>query len=287
MEITDIKAQLSIETVLSHYGVKTDKNHRALCPFHEDKTPSLQVYPKTNTYCCFSSNCQAGTGDVIQFIELKEKQGKHQAIEKAKELLGYTPKGKPNTEIPVLSTSASSAQAVVEVLTKLFSTFSGGVKQCKPALEYLKQRNLELSPNIGYNGGRFHMYGRLSDSELQSCVHLGLLKPYYQKQGKQLYQVWAKDCIIFPLKDKQNKIVSFYGRSILGKENASHFYLPNRKGLYPNYPSKETAKLILTESIIDAETLIQLKVESEKLKGFEVLALYGTNGLTEEHSRAI
>lgn len=267
MEISDIKASLSIETVLAHYGVKTDKNHRALCPFHADKTPSLQVYPKTNTFCCFSTNCQAGTGDVIQFIELKESCTKHEALLKAKELLGYTPKGKPNTEI----------------LTKLFSTFSGGLKQCKPALEYLQQRNLELSPNISYNGGRFHMYNRLTEDEIQSCVHLGLLKPYYQKQGKQLYQVWAKDCVVFPLKDQQNKIVSLYGRSILGKENASHFYLPNRKGLYPNYPSKEMKKLILTESIIDAETLLQ----SEITKEYSVLALYGTNGLTEEHSRAI
>ncbi len=70
MEIKQIKALLSIETVLRHYGLKPDKNDRLLCPFHPDKTPSLQIYPKTNTFCCFSSNCAAGTGDQIQFIEL-------------------------------------------------------------------------------------------------------------------------------------------------------------------------------------------------------------------------
>ena len=70
MEIREIKSQLSILEVLAHYGFKPDKNDRLKCPFHPDKTPSLQVYPKTNTYCCFSSNCQAGTGDAIQFIEL-------------------------------------------------------------------------------------------------------------------------------------------------------------------------------------------------------------------------
>jgi hypothetical protein len=50
----------------------------------------------------------------------------------------------------------------------------------------------------------------------------------------------------------------------------------------PGYLKPETTKLILTESIIDAATL-QLKGESEKLKEYQVLACYGTNGLTEEH----
>jgi DNA primase len=60
MELKDIKQQLTITTVLQHYGLKPDKNDRLVCPFHPDKNPSLQIYPKTNTYCCFSSNCNAG-----------------------------------------------------------------------------------------------------------------------------------------------------------------------------------------------------------------------------------
>ncbi len=91
MEIKTIKEQLSIETVLQHYALKCDRQHRLLCPFHNDKTPSLQIYPKTNTWCCFSTNCTAGTGDVIQFIQLKENCNKHEAIMKAKELISGGP----------------------------------------------------------------------------------------------------------------------------------------------------------------------------------------------------
>jgi len=68
MELKEIKTLQSIEAVLDHYGLKPDKHDRLLCPFHPDKTPSLQIYPKTNTYCCFSSNCTAGTGDRVDFI---------------------------------------------------------------------------------------------------------------------------------------------------------------------------------------------------------------------------
>jgi DNA primase len=81
MDIKDIKQQLSIDQVIGHYGLKPDKNNRLLCPFHPDKTPSLQIYPVTNTYCCFSSNCNAGTGDQIQFIERKENCTKHEALQ--------------------------------------------------------------------------------------------------------------------------------------------------------------------------------------------------------------
>lgn len=40
------------------YGLKTDKHSRLQCPFHEDKTPSLQVYYKTQTAYCSSANCK-------------------------------------------------------------------------------------------------------------------------------------------------------------------------------------------------------------------------------------
>jgi DNA primase len=98
MEIKEIKALLSIETVLRHYSLKPDKNDRLLFPFHPDKTPSLQVYPKTNTFCCFSSNCTAGTGDQIQLIELMEKCNKHEALVKAASLVSAPSAPSPKSE---------------------------------------------------------------------------------------------------------------------------------------------------------------------------------------------
>src|SRR3990167_4985672 len=88
MTIQELKSKLSISGVLNHYNIKIDKNHRTCCPFHDDKNPSMQIYPKTNTYCCFSSNCNAGTGDQIEFIQKMEKCSKHNALKKAQELIG-------------------------------------------------------------------------------------------------------------------------------------------------------------------------------------------------------
>lgn len=274
MEIKAIKEQLTIEAVLQHYGLKTDKQHRLLCPFHNDKAPSLQIYPKSNTYCCFSSNCTAGTGDVIQFIQLKENCNKHEAIMKAKELVsgGQNPSVSANIKI--------NAVDKIAVLTKVFNYFKVGLPCSKKAMEYINSRSINHQAHeTGYNSGGLH--GESKNHHLvESMVKYGLLKP----RPANGYSVWAKDCVIFPLKNKDNKIVSLYGRSIANNEDNRHFYLQNREGLYPGYPKEETTKLILTESIIDAASLLQ---QSAIKENYEILSLYGTNGLTQEHLQAI
>src|SRR3990170_7654692 len=88
MEIRDIKQQLRIITVAAHYGCTPTRNNLIKCPFHEDKTASLQLYPKTNTWHCFG--CSKGT-DGIDFIQLKENCTTHEAINKAKELVNHNP----------------------------------------------------------------------------------------------------------------------------------------------------------------------------------------------------
>ena len=102
-----------------------------------------------------------------------------------------------------------------------------------------------------------------------------------------------KQCLTFPLKDKDGNIVSLYGRRIseskgYNAEYGKHYYSENRKGLYPGYPDANTEILIITEAIIDAATL-QLAMSNEQLeiRHTAVLSAYGTNGLTAEHKAAI
>jgi DNA primase len=282
MEIAEIKRQLSINLVLQHYGLKPDKNDRLHCPFHPDKTPSLQIYPKTNTYCCFSSHCTAGTGDTIQFIQLMEKCSKHEALVKAAVLCG-------GGSSPLTSTtSAPTAQLFVEMdmlekavlMGKVFSYYKKALPLTREAAEYLQGRGIDYRQHeIGYNGGTLHRDPK-QPHLAGSLVRHGLIKP--RPAGG--YSVWARDCVIFPLRNAEHAIVSLYGRSIRKNDDQRHFYLGGREGLYPGYPKAATTRLILTESIIDAVSLLQ---QPDIMIAYEVLALYGTNGLTDEHSRAI
>lgn len=281
MEISEIKQRLSIEAVLRHYGLQWDRHQRLCCPFHEDSTPSMQAYPKTNTWCCFSANCTAGTGDVIQFIQLKENCNKREALVKATAL------AESSSPAPVIVQPMASAKLFIKssplekiaVLTKVFSYFTRALPLSEKATGYLQGRGIDHKQHeIGYNSGDWH-YKR-EQHFIHSCVSLGLLKA--RPAGG--YSVWAKDCVLFPLKNKDNKIVSLYGRSVINNKESRHFYLPDREGLYPGYPPASTTKLILTESIIDAASLLQQQAITDQ---YTILALYGTNGLTQEHQQAI
>jgi DNA primase len=281
MEIPEIKKLLPIGTVLSHYNLKPDKNDRLHCPFHPDKTPSLQIYPKTNTYCCFSSNCTAGTGDTIQFIQLMEKCNKHEALVKATSLIGANVN--PSSAAPApgakLFTEADELEKAA-LMGKVFSYFKKALPLTKKAVDYLQGRSIDYTQHeIGYNSGGLH--GESKNHHLVASMEkYGLLKPLPVRG----YSVWARDCVIFPLRNAEHKIVSLYGRSITNDSDQRHFYLAGREGLYPGYPTAATTRLILVESIIDAASLLQ---QPAIKAGYEILALYGTNGLTDEHLQSI
>jgi DNA primase len=283
MEITEIKTRLSIQTVLKHYGLQPDKNNMLKCPFHADDTASMKIYPNTNTFNCFGCG---KNGDVIEFIQLKENCNKHNALVKAAELTG----GEINSINGKTVQPKKPKENHTEILTKIFTYFQNGLNSsiARKPKEYLQSRNLnhELL-ELGYNSGQFHHRGKLSEEDQKSCINAGLLIPYSSPVPNatgNTYKVFAKDCVIFPLKNKQNQITSLYGRSIIDNKNAKHYYTANRTGLYPGYPKPATTKLILTEAIIDAATLLQI---SEITAEYSVLACYGTNGLTEEHKQAI
>jgi DNA primase len=146
MEIQDIKRQLSILTVLAKYNLKPNKNNLLNCPFHNDKTASLQIYPKTNSFYCFA--CGA-TGDQIEFIEKYEKLDKHQAILKAKSMI-------PAATADTLKSNKTDMQPTRQPdYEELFLQFKQSLLRSTKAQEYLKQRGLEDLKEIGYNSGKF------------------------------------------------------------------------------------------------------------------------------------
>lgn len=255
MEIQQIKSHLSLLTVLTHYNIQPDKHHQIKCPFHPDDKPSCRIYPDTNTYHCFACG---KTGDVIQFIQDKERITKHEAILKAESWISGLPEPMPQARTNQQPTTEPN-------YPELFTYFLQSIGRSPGAQAYCRQRGLNYkSLEIGYNSR----------------------------------EKWNKlaGCIIFPLKDAAGNIVSLYGRriadtstsSVSGKgytlELGRHYYSENRGGLYPGYPDKQTERLIITEAVIDAATLLQIP---EITGQFTILAAYGTNGLTKEHNAAI
>jgi DNA primase catalytic core len=280
MEIVEIKTRLTLAQVLHYYHLKPDKNLRLCCPFHDDKTPSLQLYYKTHTAYCFSSNCKTHgkSMDVIDFIMNKENCTKHEALKKATEMI--TGEG----------LKASPPADRLTTLNKIFTYFKNGVVNSQPAKAYIQKRHLNTDViDIGFNSGQFHYKQNDAAEAMQEYLNLGLLLELgvMSRFGKPAYKPFGKHCIVFALRDQEKRVVSLYFRSMSDDKSQRHFYLKDRQGLYPKYPRENTQKLIITESIIDAATIFQLHIDNVDNQITTVLALYGTNGLTEEHTTAI
>ena len=280
MEISAIKERLQLSEVLKHYDLEP-KNNMLKCFMHDDKTASLQVNLEKNFYKCHSCG---KTGDVIQFIEDYEKLSKHEAIKKAQSLI--------SSEIPTPQKTnfvLMNEQERIQFLEKVYLSFRKGIFNCVPAKDYVKSRALQVEDlEIGFNSGQLHYAERKGGEKglIQKLIKIGLLSlaGTNSRTGGQAYKTFGIKSIVFPLKNKENQIVSFYFRSIVNADKAKHFYLKNRSGIYPHYPDNNTKKLILTEAIIDAASLLQIKNIAEN---YSIIACFGTNGLTEEILTAI
>lgn len=65
MTADEIRQSVSMQDVLMRYGLKTNRNGKMCCPFHNEKTASFSVNNQRRLYYCFG--CGRG-GDIFNFV---------------------------------------------------------------------------------------------------------------------------------------------------------------------------------------------------------------------------
>lgn len=60
----EVKELVDVPTAARHYGVEVNRSNMAICPFHNERTPSMKLYERN--YHCFG--CQVH-GDVINLVQ--------------------------------------------------------------------------------------------------------------------------------------------------------------------------------------------------------------------------
>ena len=60
----EVKELVSVPAVARYYGIDVRRGNMCLCPFHNERTPSMKLYEKN--YYCFG--CKAH-GDVINLVQ--------------------------------------------------------------------------------------------------------------------------------------------------------------------------------------------------------------------------
>lgn len=277
-----VKASVDIVDLISSSGVslvQKGASWMGRCPFHEDKSPSLSVNRDKGLFNCFG--CGAG-GDVFDFVmrqqgvPFKEALSILKGTSSSSLLPGESAKSplvgpKEVLAEPDPSKGDSSAIFSSVSLQDISSYYQKHLTDPK-AVAYLKSRGLyapELLSRlqIGYSPG--DLASKVSASQKRELKQVGILtdKGYEAFSG----------CIVFPLFDPSSQTVGLYGRKVDNRSKLKHLYLKGpHRGLFNHnafkvYPDR----IILTESIIDALTLMVL--------GFDnVSCIYGTNGVTSD-----
>lgn len=82
----EVKQNVSVLEAARRYGLEVKRGNMAVCPFHQDRAPSLKLYE--DHFYCFG--CQCG-GDVVTFTAKLLGLGNYQAAKRLQEDFGSLP----------------------------------------------------------------------------------------------------------------------------------------------------------------------------------------------------
>jgi DNA primase catalytic core len=267
--IESIKTSTDLKLLVESKGIKLKKNGKGyfgLCPFHDDKNPSLSITPSKNEWHCFG--CGKG-GDVIRFVELFDQIDFKEAVKRLS--FGHPVKPavkKKDKPKPQLTSDH------IKLFTRVIEFYHTAFTEDDRASLYLQNRGITDKSifadfNIGFANGT--LINVLQDKDLkQQLKEIGIIN----NNGHEHFY----GCVTFPLYDIKGVPVGTYARRIDNMaKGAEHLYLPgDRQGLFNNQVVKNHKEIILTESIIDSLTLINAGIRN-------TIPCYGTNGLTSSH----
>ncbi len=272
-KIESIKTTVDMVALAEAKGIKMKKNGKSffgLCPFHNDKNPSFSVTPSKNEWHCFG--CGKG-GDVIRFVELFDRVDFKEAVKRLSDN-GFK-RSKTSGKKKAVPEKTSLTAKLIKLFNRVIEFYHTAFTEAPEAKEYLNKRGITDNSlfsdfKAGFaNGTLLNVLPNDGDIKKQ-LKELGILN----KRGKEHFY----GCVTFPLYDLDGNPSGIYGRRIKDKAgSAPHLYLlGERHGLFNVRAVKVHKEIILTESIIDAVTLINAGIKN-------VIPCYGVNGLISDH----
>ena len=193
---------------------KTGKTWKALCPFHNEKTPSFIVNPVRQTFKCFG--CGEG-GDVFTFVMKTERVEFREAMAILAERAGIAMETSP--EAAGKAALARDRKLHVYRAQELVQGFFAerlGSPEGKPAREYLERRKLDHLVEewgLGYAPDRWDaLTGKhaTSPKKQRLLVASGLAR---ERDTGGVYD-YFRGRLMFPIHDAGGRTVGFGGRVI-------------------------------------------------------------------------
>lgn len=236
--IEEIKKKINIVEFIGSFITlkKAGRNFKAVCPFHQEKTPSFVVSPERGIWHCFGA-CGDG-GDVIKFLMKWENIT---FIEALRELAKKT--GVKLTKISFEDKIWQKKERYLgmnQLASEFFHYILNKTAFGKKAIQYLKERVLNQSIidkfQLGYSPSSWDslkLFLKKKRYEEEEIMENGLLI----KSEKGSYYDRFRGRLMFPLKDSRNNVLGFSGR-ILDENEKEAKYINTPET--PIYHKRET-----------------------------------------------
>ena len=288
--IDEIRSRSDIVEVISECGIAlrpAGRDYKALCPFHNEKTPSFTVSIEKQIFYCFG--CQTG-GNVISFVQKHEGKSFIETIEwlaERQNIILPTQDGRESAARKRFTTLEELNRFAVEYYHRQLLTERASV----PARQYLKRRGVQpktlRSFQLGYaTSGRRELVkiATAKGFTIQQLVDVGLIKD--EDKGPQ-DRFWNR--ILFPIQNERGVPVGFGGRALSEDHQPKYLNSPatdlyDKSNILYNLDKARQSvykqqRVLLVEGYMDVLMLYQSGIEN-------VVASSGTS-LSENHARLL
>jgi DNA primase len=265
LQVQEIKERLPITEVLADYiqMKKAGVNFKAVCPFHNEKTPSLIISPAKGIWHCFG--CGLG-GDIFEFIKLSENVEFAEALKILADRAGVELR-KPTEEEVVKQQKSRDLYEINDTAAKYYERVLWESESAKEARDYLRKRGLTdrtiQNWRLGYAPDDFHYLENFlakkfdkKDIELAGLIikkdpperpassgRAGNSSQYFDRfRGR----------VMFPILNIHGQVVGFTGRLLKEKENAGKYINSPETPVYNK--SKEIYGLYQAKNAIRKES---------------------------------
>ena len=283
--LDELKARSDITEIVSGYVSlkRRGKNMVGLCPFHNEKTPSFNIYPENGSFYCFG--CGTG-GDVITFIRRIENLDYMEAVRFLAQRAGLNvpedqvDDGMARLRSRILEINRETARFYHRILMG---------EEGKAGLSYLTGRGLSLRTirhfGLGFSpAGRFQLCDHLRGMGYSDEEMITANVAFKSRSGRAMDRF--NNRVMYPIIDLRGNVIAFGGRILTDEKpkyintNDTPVYHKSN-GLFAMNFAKNTdsGQLILAEGYMDVISLHQA--------GFpQAIASLGTS-LTTEQARLI
>lgn len=273
-KIREIRETSSIVEVISDYiGLKKiGVNHKGLCPFHNEKTPSFYVNDVKRFFHCFGCGT---SGDVFAFLMKHDNLSFAEAARLLAKRYGIHLPEKPLNSLERQRLSErESFYKINEAVAQLYHRLLLQDGRAAGAREYLASRGLGADITKEYSIGfapdswdTVVQYLKSTSFSPELAAKLGLT---ISKGGGQYYDRF-RNRIMFPIWNVSRNIIGFGGR-VIGQGEPKYLNSPEsvvynkRQNLYglqsAGHHIQKDGRAIIVEGYLDALTLHQAGIKN-------------------------